>query len=154
MIVDRNDMWHWFPILKASGVPVPRTTFVTAPAGLRGILDGVLPEGYGTFVGELGAAARSFGFPVFLRTGHPSPKHSWRLTCHLERAEDIPAHVAALVEYSECADILGLPYRTWAVREFIPRLPRSKGRGLIETCRTRPGAPVPGSVSPDRKVGG
>jgi hypothetical protein len=117
---DRNDMRYWFPRLKASGVPVPRTTFVAPPAGLIGILDGEKPDGYDVFIHELGAAARSFGFPVFLRTGHTSHKHGWRSTCFLERCDDIPAHVFNLVEFSECADILGLPYRTWAVREFVP----------------------------------
>lgn len=118
--MDVNCISHWLPRLEAAGVPVPRTTLVAAPEGLSGILDGVKPDGYDLFVAELTAAARSFGFPAFLRTGHTSGKHQWRRTCYLVSVDVIPAHVAALVEFSECADILGLPYRTWAVREYIP----------------------------------
>jgi hypothetical protein len=28
-----------------------------------------------------------------------------------------------LAEHSECADILGVPWNTWAVREFLPTMP-------------------------------
>ncbi len=122
---DRNDLAYWFPRLQLAGVPVPRTTIVTTQLPLLHLLDwNESPElplaAYKAFLDELDSAARDLGeYPVFLRTGHGSGKHEWRYTCHLRAAGDLAAHVAALVEWSACADILGLPTSTWAVREFL-----------------------------------
>jgi hypothetical protein len=126
---DRNDMAYWFPRLLSADVPVPRTTLIEAPPDLVNILDGVKPEGYDEFIAKLTAAAYIVGdatsehsWYAFLRTGHTSNKHSWGKTCFLESPgfQDMRNHVFNLVEFSECADILGLPCRTWAVREFVP----------------------------------
>lgn len=121
MGADRNDLGSWFPRLADSGVPVPRTEIVRTGVDLTQLLDGVMPEGYGGFLTDLESAARRIGPPpYFLRTGHMSGKHGWRRTCYVEDVADLPAHIAALVELSELADILGLPTGTWAVRELLP----------------------------------
>jgi hypothetical protein len=120
MAEDRNDLAYWFPRLAAAGVPVPRTEIVATDLPLIGLCDGQPPEGLDGFLGRLRAAAGRLGYPAFLRTGHGSGKHQWRRTCYLAGPEDIPAHVAALVEWSALVDFLGLPTRTWAVREFLP----------------------------------
>jgi hypothetical protein len=120
MIEDRNDMAYWFPRLKATGVPVPETTIIHADGSLREVCDGSTPASYNRLCLAIGMVAEEYGYPCFLRTGHTSGKHSWRETCFLQESTDIPQHVYNLIEFSEMADILGLPYKTWAVRRFVP----------------------------------
>lgn len=118
---DLNDLAYWFPLLRATGVPVPRTEIVTTAVQLVDVLDGTKPDGYDEFIAELGQAVERLGpGPVFLRTGHTSDKHDWERTCYLKSVDDLPNHVAELVEFSELADIMGLPTSTWAVRELLP----------------------------------
>lgn len=123
MSVDRNDLAYWFPILSSiPGVLVPRTEIVTTDVDLTMLLDGDDPDGYEAFLDDLMSAAIRVGAPespFFLRSGHTSAKHSWRRTCFVEDAEDLVGHVTAIVGFSETADIVGLPTRTWAVREFL-----------------------------------
>jgi hypothetical protein len=113
-----NDLAEWFPCLATTGVPVPRTVIVQTELDLLGVLDGETPAGFDDFVAQLDAAGREVGGPpAFLRTGHTSGKHGWRRTCYVQGA--VARHVAALVEWSACAGLLGLPTSTWAVREFL-----------------------------------
>lgn len=125
---DRTALSYWFPRIEAAGLPVPRTILVEASeaayldlsAGING------EDGDGaakSLVDDIGRAAEAIGFPCFLRTDHTSNKHRWDETCFLRRVEDIPRHVAALAEFSEMADIISLPYRTWVVREYLPITP-------------------------------
>jgi hypothetical protein len=117
--IARNDMAYWWPILQKVNVWTPPTTLVPAPDGLDCLLDGQLPSGYARFMVDLYAAADAIGYPIFLRTGQTSGKHDWDRTCYVPDAEALSSHVAALVEYSALAHIMGLPTTTWAVREFM-----------------------------------
>lgn len=122
---DRNDMAYWFPPIWAEGLPVPETRIVETDVDLAYLLDGVKPEGYDDFIGELGDHVQEVGGggPVFLRTGHTSGKHNWLNTCWLQRAGDLQLHVAMLVEESLSVDVVGLPLGTWAVRAPISTKP-------------------------------
>jgi hypothetical protein len=71
-------------------------------------------------VENLTEEARLLGFPVFLRSGYGSGKHEWKDTCFVARAEDMRSHVLAITEWSELVDMIGLPTRTWVVREMLP----------------------------------
>lgn len=130
-----NCLSHWYPKLAAAGVPVPRTEIVRTDVELRKVLDGAMPAGYEAFIDELSAAADRIGYPAFLRTGQGSGKHQWDRTCCLKSADDIRNHVAALAEWSECVDFLGLPYDVWCVREMLPVTP-------IGVCRRYGDMPV------------
>ena len=123
MTVDRNDMAFWFPPLVSARVRVPRTLLVHTDVDLYELLDGVTPDGYHEFIAELENAACHVGAPCFLRTGHGSGKHEWVRTCYLPSPAYLERHVAALVEWSAMAEIMGLPARTWAVRELIETRP-------------------------------
>lgn len=116
-----NDLGWWWPLVVAAGVPAPRTAVVRTHLDLTRLLEGKAPlDGFPGFVKALDAAAhRVGGYPVFLRTGHMSGKHSWRDTCFVASRGDLGRHVAALVEESELADLVGFPVETWAVREFL-----------------------------------
>jgi hypothetical protein len=46
-------------------------------------------------------------------------------------------HVYEIAEYSECADMIGIPWDTWVVREFLPTIPIGvcPGYGNMPVCR-------------------
>lgn len=124
---DRSCLSNWFPRLLAANIPVPRTTIIDAGEDwhfLAGVVDETDNEQslilFRKVCGQIAEAATQIGFPCFLRTGQGSGKHQWKNTCYLADAASIPNHVAALIEWSEMVDMLGLPYRFWCVREMLP----------------------------------
>ncbi len=122
MKLDRaqNNLAYWFPKLQATGVRVPRTVIVEADDEIVMAVYGKPAPALGQLVEKLTEAARAFGFPVFLRSGYGSGKHEWRDTCFVESAEVMRSHVLAITEWSELVDMIGLPTRTWVVREVLP----------------------------------
>lgn len=124
----KTDLSYWFPIIEAAGIPVPKTKIIpiteTAQKMIWGLFDG---KDFGSiddpFFKQLTKAAEEMGYPCFLRTNETSGKHSWKETCFLPNENSIPAHVAAIAEFSECASLFGLPWDTWAVREMLPTIP-------------------------------
>lgn len=135
MPTDKNSMSYWFPPIHAAGLPVPRTEMFRIGGGLTDLLDGGLVHGFEHLVNELSRSAMRIGYPVFLRTGHTSGKHSWKNTCFVERPADLGQHVVNLVEQSALADLMGLPTEVWVVRELLPTLP-------LFHCRAYGGMPV------------
>ncbi len=136
MNADKNCLSFWFGKLLAAGLPVPRTEIVRTECDLIRLLDGKTPDGFADFLGELTAAREKIGGPAcFLRTGQTSGKHSWRETCYLPAGHDIAPHVAALVEFSECAGFLGLPWNVWCVREMLPAVPQMTAFRGMPVCR-------------------
>lgn len=142
---DRNDLAFWFPKLRAAGLPIPKTIILTMPslaqecvfAGFDGE-DGPpgAPEAFKAFAETVRAAARELGgAPVFLRTGHTSGKHEWAKTCCLADLALTERHLFALAEHSELCGFLGIPWDTWAVREFLPTI-------QYGTCPRYSGMPV------------
>ena len=121
--MNRNCLSYWFPRLLESGIPVPRTEIVTTKCDLRKLLDGKEPKGFRDFMASLVEGVERIGEPCFLRTGQGSGKHQWKNTCFLKSREDLPNHIAVLVEWSELVDFLGLPHNVWAVRELLPTEP-------------------------------
>lgn len=120
---DLNDLAYWFPPIEAAGLPVPETMIVDGPDGdLVGLLDGERPRGFDEFLARLEVAVTQIGTPCFLRTGHTSGKHHWNRCCDLRKLEDLPQHVAALVEESHMT-IPSLPTDTWVVRQLLPTDP-------------------------------
>ena len=134
---DHNCLHWWFPRIQAAGLPVPKTALVVTTLNLIRLLDGETPDGFDSFIQLLGDEAEKIGFPVFLRTGQGSGKHQWKDTCFVPSREALPSHVAALVEWSECVDMIGLPYHAWAVREMLPTIPACKltAYGNMPLCR-------------------
>ncbi len=120
---DRNCLSWWFPRIQGAGLPVPKTHIITTEVELIRMVDGESPPGIEAFLDALRDAANDVGYPAFLRTGHGSGKHEWERTCFVQRADDISQHVFNLVEWSECVDMMGLPYHVWAVRKYLPVRP-------------------------------
>lgn len=126
---DKTCLSYWFPKLESAGLPVPKTRIVSFTdratySGLGRLMDGEHPDAAGMeFIAKLQAAVGEIGCPCFLRTGQTSGKHNWNQTCWLESPEDLLQHVASLIEFSECADMIGLAWNVWVVRELLPTMP-------------------------------
>jgi hypothetical protein len=118
-----NSIVEWFPKLLNAGLPVPKTEIIRAECNLAQLLYGSVPDGFSEFIALLRMAGDRVGYPCFLRTGYTSGKHRWNETCFVSSRDCFPSHVVALVEFSEMADFLGLPYADWAVREMLPTTP-------------------------------
>jgi hypothetical protein len=128
---DKTALSYWFPLLHAAGIPVPKTTISLMPvaaqqciwAGMDG-KEGDEPAALPAFIEHLKLMAQQVGgYPCFLRTDHTSGKHSWDRTCFVKSADDLLNHVFALAEHSELCDMIGLPWDTWVVREYLPIIP-------------------------------
>ncbi len=136
-----NCLSYWYPKLLAADLPVPRTRIVRIPT--KSIIDDRFRALGGddfndrdnTWLDVLMLAAVEIGFPCFLRTGQTSHKHDWERTCYLHQPEDLTSHVLALIEFSECADLLGLPWNVWAVRELLPTTPVAVVYRGMPLCR-------------------
>lgn len=137
---DLTCMSYWLAKLEAAGLPVPRTTLVPMPReafrDVFRLFDGKELEGPGhEFLEKLDCAAAAIGYPVFLRTGQTSGKHSWARTCYVTDPNRLLSHVASLVEFSECVSLIGLPCDWWAVRDLLPTMP-------LALCHSYEGMPV------------
>lgn len=137
---DRTSMTFWLPRLVEAGLPVPKTKMVLAS-------EDELRDVWRVFDGEkmtavsqplfdrLKAGADALGYPCFLRTSYTSGKHDWDNTCFLRAPEQLPKHVATIIEYGECQAMFGPPHDWWAVREFLPTKP-------ITICKAWSNMPV------------
>ncbi len=138
--VNKTCISYWFPRIEAAGLPVPRTDLLcmdgdTAIDFYR-VFDGKAPGARCVpFCEKVAECSDRMGYPCFLRTGLTSGKHNWDNTCHLGSREDILIHVIAIIEYSECVDMMGLPFDVWAVREMLPVQP-------LAVCRKWANMPV------------
>lgn len=125
--VDRTALSHWFPVVYGAGLPVPNTIIVDMPKDAYeaaiASFDGEERGDMTAFATSVDEAAREVGYPAFLRTDHTSGKHGWADNCHLPDAASIPSRVMGIVEYSEMAGFMGLPWGRWAVREMLPTKP-------------------------------
>lgn len=148
----RTDLAYWFPIIEKTGVLVPRTTIFKVDPSVH-----IIKAAYGEpcpefdpLIKDIEDAADAFGYPVFLRSGQSSAKHYWKDTCFVQARDEIRSHVLEIMQFSEAADMLGLPTNTWVVREFLPlatdfhafagRMPINKERryffeGTAVVCR-------------------
>ena len=115
-----TDMAYWFPLVKRTGVPIPKTVLVKTSINLIPLLDGEKPPGFDGFMVKIKGAIKKIGLPCFLRTGYLSGKHDWKETCFVNDLSKIGHHIYNLAEFSAIADLLGFPTNTWAVREMIP----------------------------------
>lgn len=140
---DKTALSHWFPIIEAAGLPVPKTILLDMPeAAMQSIwaaFDGVEPAGsdLADFAKQIEAAADEVGWPAFLRTDHTSGKHNWSRNCFLSSRETIIEHIFGVAEYSEMAGFIGLPWDRWAVREMLPTKPVGvcRGYGDMPICK-------------------
>lgn len=119
----QNCLSYWFPLIEAAGLPVPKTIILPAPEsiGAWAYGEGQPPE---AFFDSIARAGKEIGWPVFIRSGQTSAKHSWKDSCFLPDSQSIPSHVRSICEYSELCCLSGIPYDVFAVRQFLKAAPR------------------------------
>lgn len=127
-MIDKTSLSYWFPMLVSAGIPVPETKILSmshhAQRDVMAAFDGGSSSGgVESFISEIAIAAEEFGFPFFLRTDHTSGKHNWDRNCAVQSTNVIGERIMGIVEYSEMAGIIGLPWDVWVIREMLPTKP-------------------------------
>lgn len=121
---DPTNFPNWFKVVKSLKIPHPKSIVVPIDYEVYGaFMDGKTTPGVRTFLSQLESAADKLGFPVFLRSGFMSGKHSWKEACyvHSETCE-LSHHVYRIIEAHEMG--FGCPPATcFIVREFIRAKP-------------------------------
>lgn len=116
--VDRVSLEYWFPKLKQLGILVPKTKWWKTNADFLPLLDGQPSDSADNLLARLKERAASWGYPLFLRSGHTSAKHSWKDTCYVLHEADLGGAVFGIVEYSAIA-MPSMPTNVWVIREFL-----------------------------------
>jgi hypothetical protein len=141
--MNKNCLSHWYPILQRTGVRTPDTLILDLGEdgwNLAGMLDGDDPgEPLNRLTSFINDCGESLGYPMFLRTGLTSGKHSWEKTCYLTSPQAIQQHVYSLVEFSHLAHIMGLSHNVWVCRRMIATAPlfRCVGYGNMPVVHER-----------------
>ncbi|MDD3040413.1 ATP-grasp domain-containing protein [Bacteroides sp.] len=117
--MDKNSLVYWYARTQYLDVPQPETNIVwTGHLPLTNMLDGEpLPE---YLRQSILFTARELGYPLFVRTDMASGKHEWEKACFVPSEEVLFQHIARVVEYNECVDMLGLGYQALILRKYIP----------------------------------
>ena len=116
--IDKVSLSYWFPILEATGVRVPKTEWWETDADFWPWVDGEESKSANAFIDDLRQRLRERGYPVFLRTGHTSAKHSWKDSCYVENEDRLGRCVWGLIEFS-LMQMPSLPLNTWVIRGFL-----------------------------------
>lgn len=136
MNYEKNCLSYWFPKLEEVGLPVPKTVWIDFDQKIGGVsealrkmfwmedLNDLETERLSKFTYSLKFMAQSIGYPLFMRTGQTSHKHSWEETCLVTNEKQLIKNAQALTEYSLMADMkTGLPINVWALRQIIETTP-------------------------------
>lgn len=113
-------MNYWYPkVAGLPGIKTPKTLIVPCDAAelTAACYDGkdLDPD----FIFSLQQFGRQFGYPLFMRTDLCSAKHDWENSCFVQSEDVLESHLGRLIEYNELADIMGLPYTSIVLREFL-----------------------------------
>lgn len=117
---DESSLLNWYPKVKdllmspkteiLGFTREERICFFDALAGKP------LPEG---IIERIYQSADKIGYPLFLRSDQGSGKHEWRDTCYVPDRESLIYHVIRLIEWHECAGIMGLQWEALVFRELL-----------------------------------
>jgi hypothetical protein len=115
---NQDSMLYWHPLIKDLPIPQPKTLFVMLnEEEIKNLYDESVPQ---TVTEKVKVACDSLGYPCFLRTDLASGKHSWKKSCFIDGETELWEHIFEVTEFNLMADIMGLDFKAFAVREFIP----------------------------------
>lgn len=125
-----TNLSHWFPLIEAAGLPVPKTKIIQADekvtADLWEAFDGKPGElpAFSAFIEKMRVESEAFEAPFFLRTGFFSGKHRFEECCLVTDRSKLGQHIYNIAEFSEICGMFGeLPFDTWVLREYLPVTP-------------------------------
>jgi len=118
---EESSLLVWYPKIKGK-IPTPATKVLKLTKGncrdLYGLLDGKpINKKLETKIREM---ADGMNEPFFLRSDQASGKHEWKNTCYVTDKSKIMRHVAALIEWHACADMMGVRFNALVFREYLP----------------------------------
>jgi len=115
--LDKNSALYWLPKIEATELPVPRTIIVPINGvTFYALVDGEAPKDLP--LAELDAAARTFGYPVFVRSDITSAKHVEPEAAKVKSAEGFTHALYCIAEQHGMA--MGMPDpRAILVREWL-----------------------------------
>ena len=115
---DKTSMLYWYPLIKDLPIPQPRTLFVMLnEKELESLYNEAVPE---SVTEKVKCVCDTIFYPCFLRTDLASGKHNWKKTCFIDGKTPLWEHILKIVEFNLCADIFGLLFKAFVVREYIP----------------------------------
>ena len=115
-----NSMCYWHPITEKLNVPQPETIILEIPDDFReSVFDCHGGDGEVSDWHELERCVHDLEYPLFIRTDLSSGKHEFENTCYVKDRESLLPNVCHLLIENAGADILGLPFKALAIREYI-----------------------------------
>lgn len=114
----QSSLENWLPVVEnICEIPSPKTTIVPLePKELELLQEEIIPH---TVVGRVLKVAEPYGYPFFLRTDQASGKHSWKKSCFVSTPDNLPRNLSGVISFNLTADIMGLPFKSLVVREYI-----------------------------------
>lgn len=119
---DINSIFHWWPVIKDLGVPVPKTTLIPYSGTALDFYDADKEEEHKefiAFVDEVGEATDEYGYPVFIRCGGLSDKLSWEESCYVQEKEQLAENISTIMMAVLMVEGIKLEFDGIAVREFL-----------------------------------
>lgn len=116
---DACSMCGWYPLVRSLDIPQPKTVIVPIPLLTLRLLYAEVYD-FSAIIAPIKDAVAGVGYPLFLRTDHTSGKHGWRKTCYVHIENELWQHLVEVVEANLMADIMGLPFKAFVFRQFIP----------------------------------
>jgi len=118
MKVESDSMLVWFPKIRDLPLPQPKTEIILlTEEELKVLINEKVPK---TIVEKVKIVTDKMGYPCFLRTDLASGKHSWKDSCFIDDSKELWKHIFEVVSFNLMADILGLDFKAFVVREYIP----------------------------------
>jgi len=116
--VSADSLLVWWRMIKDLDIPKPKTEVVIlTKEELKNLYCG---EVHNSILGKVVSVCDKFGYPCFLRTDLASGKFDWENACYVKSRKTLIKNILGVVEFNNCADIMGLPFKAFAAREFIP----------------------------------
>ena len=116
---DVNSIFYWWPLIRDLDIPKPKTTLIPHTGSI--IFDPDLDDAkeYLRFVKKVRRTCDKYGFPVFIRCGGLSAKHSWVDTCYVDDPERLGHQIYRIMERVLMVEGIRLDFDGIAVREFL-----------------------------------
>jgi len=118
MKVSKDSLLNWYPEIKDLNIPQAKTGCVVLSQSEYETTFEAMPKEVTKRVQRL--VNKHFKLSVFIRTDLSSAKFDWDKSCFYDGVNPLWKHLLRLAEFNHVADIMGLPFRAFVVREFIP----------------------------------
>ena len=114
----KDSFLYWYPKIRHLDIPQPKSSEIAITNDeFKQTFEG-MPKSLTQKVQDIISA--HFKLPVFIRTDLASGKHDWKKSCFYDSSKALWKNLCGVVEFNHVADIMGLPFTSIIVREYIP----------------------------------